>query len=92
MLLVVSRYAFLIRIMYNSVIQSTEDIYMKKTEAQLANQALELLGSFRGRIIVGRALNHIIAEMEKVEDGMREVSTLEDMYLIRDHFGIDLSD
>lgn len=65
---------------------------MKKTEAQLANQALELLASFRGRIIVGRALSHIIKEMEKVEGGMREVSTLEDMHLIRDHFGIDLSD
>ena len=74
------------------MVSLTEELNMKKTEAQLANQALELLASFRGRIIVGRALSHIIKEMEKVEGGMREVSTLEDMYLIRDHFGIDLSD
>ena len=74
------------------MVSLTEELNMKKTEAQLANQALELLTSFRGRIIVGRALSHIIKEMEKVEGGMREVSTLEDMYLIRDHFGIDLSD
>ena len=73
------------------MVSLTEELNMKKTEAQLANQALELLASFRGRIIVGRALNHIIDEMEKVEGGLREVSTLEDMYLLRDHFGIDLS-
>ena len=74
------------------MVSLTEELNMKKTEAQLANQALELLASFRGRIIVGRALSHIIKEMEKVEGALREVSTLEDMYLIKDHFGIDLSD
>ena len=79
------------------MVSLTEELNMKSKanigrEAEQANQALELLASYRGRIILGRALSHIIKEMEKVEGGMREVSTLEDMYLIRDHFGIDLSD
>jgi len=65
---------------------------MKKTEAKLANEALELLASFRGRILVGRAFKHIIEEMEKVEGTDREISTLADMRLLKDYFGIDLSD
>jgi len=65
---------------------------MKKTEAQLANQALELLASYRGRIMIGRAFHHLIKELEKVEGPMREVSTLEDMYLLKDHFGLDLDE
>ena len=79
------------------MVSLTEELNMKtkreiRTEANLANQALELLASFRGRIIVGRALSHIIEEMEKVEGTDREISTLADMHLLKDHFGIDLSE
>ena len=50
-------------------------------------QALSLLESQRGKYIIGQALHIAIKALESVEPPvMREVSNIEDMKALRDHF------
>ena len=70
------------------MVSLTEELNMQDKE--LMKQATDLVVSTRGQIMVGRAFNCLIKELEKVDLPMREVSTIYDMYLLKDHFGIDL--
>jgi len=54
-------------------------------------EGAEFLLSFRGRYLLGQALNIAIPKMEEVPENRREISNIADMKVLRDSVAISIS-
>lgn len=54
-------------------------------------EGAEFLLSFRGRYLLGQALNIAIPKMEEVPENRREISNIADMKALRDSVAISIS-
>jgi len=52
--------------------------------------AVELLGSLRGRMLVGDALRIAIKELNKIEGAKRPVSNIDDMEFLLENFALNI--
>ena len=55
-------------------------------------KAVEFLVSLRGRIILAQAMRIAISHLNLQPEDRREVSNIQDMLFILNHWGLDISD